>query len=108
MDIEVQVTNISQVEHINFTADLPGVGWEILPGCAETVAPPYPAGDIYQCMFNPQTAGVPALTNMTLSFDVYGTTANAPPDNLSPNGEHQVSWGWGCIYNPPTSTCGGW
>lgn len=108
MVIEVQVTNISRVEHINFTGTWPGAGWEILPGCTETVAPPYPAGDIYQCVFDPRAAGVPALTNMTLSFDVYGTPANAPPFNLSPNGDHQVSWGWRCIYNPPNSTCGGW
>ena len=108
MVIEVQVTNISQVEHIDFTGTWPGVGWEILLGCAESVAPPYPAGDIYRCMFDPQAAGVPALTNMTFSFDVYGTPANAPPFNLSPNGAHQVSWGWRCIYNPPTSTCLGW
>jgi hypothetical protein len=108
MVLEVQVTNISQVEHINFTGTWPGAGWEILPGCTETVAPPYPAGDIYRCMFDPQTAGVPTLTNMTLSFDVYGTPANAPPFNLSPNGAHQVSWGWKCVYNPPTSTCPGW
>jgi hypothetical protein len=108
MVIEVQVTNISQVEHIDFTGTWPGVGWEVLSGCAESVAPPYPAGDIYRCMFDPQAAGVPALTNMTFSFDVYGTPANAPPFNLSPNGAHQVSWGWRCIYNPPTSTCLGW
>lgn len=108
MVIEVEVTNISQVEHITFTGTWPGVGWEILPGCAETVAPPYPAGDIYRCTFDPRAAGVSALTNMTLSFDVYGTPANAPPFNLSPNGAHQVSWGWRCIYNPPTSTCLGW
>jgi len=108
MVIEVKVTNISKVEHINFTGTWPGAGWEILPGCAETVAPPYPTGDVYQCKFDPQAAGVPALTNMTLSFDVYGTPANAPPFNLSPNGAHQVSWGRKCIYNPPASTCGGW
>lgn len=108
MVIAVQVTNISQVEHINFTGTWPGVGWKILPGCAETVAPPYPAGDIYRCTFDPRAAGVPARTNMTLSFDVYGTPANAPPFNLSPNGAHQVSWGWRCIYNPPASTCLGW
>jgi len=65
MVIEVQVTNISQVEHIDFTGTWPGVGWEVLSGCAESVAPPYPAGDIYRCMFDPQAAGVPALTNMT-------------------------------------------
>ena len=109
MVLEVQVTNISQVEHINFTGTWPGAGWEILPGCAETAALPYPAGDIYRCIFDPQAAGVPALTNMTLSFDVYGTPANAPPSNLSPNGAHQVSWGWRCTYNPPTTrTCPGW
>jgi len=108
MVIEVQVMNISQVDHIDFTGTWPGVGWEVLPGCAESVASPYPAGDIYRCTFDPQAAGVPALTNMTFSFDVYGTPANAPPFNLSPNGAHQVSWGWRCIYNPPTSTCLGW
>ena len=75
MVLEVQVMNISRVEHINFTGTWSGVGWEILPGCTETVAPPYPAGDIYRCMFDPQAAGVPALTDMTLSFDVYGTAA---------------------------------
>jgi hypothetical protein len=108
MVIEVQVMNISQVDHVDFTGTWPGVGWEILPGCAERVASPYPAGDIYRCTFDPKAAGVPALTNMTFSFDVYGTPANAPPFNLSPNGAHQVSWGWRCIYNPPTSTCLGW
>jgi hypothetical protein len=91
-----------------FTGTWPGAGWEILPGCAETVAPPYPAGDIYRCMFDPQAAGVPALTNMTLSFDVYGTSANARPFNLSPNGARQVSWGWRCTHTPPASTCLGW
>jgi hypothetical protein len=108
MVIEVQVTNISQVQHINFTGTWPGTGWKILPGCTQTVAPPYPAGDIYRCTFDPQAAGVPARTNMTFSFDVYGTPANAPPFNLSPNGAHQVSWGWRCIYTPPASTCLGW
>jgi surface antigen len=29
---------------------------------------------------------------MSISFDVYGTPANSPPYNLSPNGVHEVSW----------------
>jgi hypothetical protein len=104
MTIMVKVTNPSVVNHINFTATWPGSNWHFL--CHDV---PVSSGkSTYTCTFNPQAAGVPALTNMTLSFDVYGTSKDQLPYNLAPNGVHYVSWGWGCIYNPPTSTCGGW
>ncbi len=113
MPITVNVTDPSVVSYVNFTASWPGSnGWHIL--CTDPVNFS-PSTTTVTCDFNPQAPSapalpsglppVPALTNMTLSFDVYGQPGYY---NKSPNGEHQVSWGWACIYNPPTSTCGGW
>ena len=107
MTIEVQVRNSSQVNHINFTATWPGSDWHKL---CDHVPVTHPGDDnyTYTCTFDPQAAGVPQLADMSLSFDVYGTSTDDPPYNKAPNGVHHVSWGWGCIYTPPTGGCGGW
>jgi hypothetical protein len=105
MVIEVQVRNSSQVNHINVTGSWPGSGgWKTL--CRVPVSPP--DSRTYQCTFDQQTAGVPRATDFSLSFDVYGTVKDQLPRNLSPNGIHQVSWGWGCIYVPGSGGCSGW
>jgi hypothetical protein len=107
MIIDVQARNSTQIDHINFTASVPGQGWRTICVAAVNHASGNPT---YSCSWDPQAAGVPAATNFDLSFDVYG---NPPPDgsprNLAPNGKHQVSWGWGCIWNPGSGgTCNGW
>jgi hypothetical protein len=103
MVIAVQVRNSAWVNHIDVTGTWPGSGWHVL--CSGPVQPDDRI--TYTCTFDPQAAGVPPLTEMSLSFDVYGT-GTPPPSNLSPNGVHKVSWGWGCIYTPPTGGCNGW
>jgi hypothetical protein len=105
MTVEVRVTNSSQVNHINFTANWPeSGGWRIL--CRDAVSSP--DSNTYTCKFGPQAAGVPPLADFSLSFDVYGSLNDQLPDNLAPNGVHHVSWGWGCVYVPGSGGCNNW
>jgi hypothetical protein len=102
MPIEVRGTNPSQVKRINFTGSWPGSGgWKVI--CSYPVGPD---SSNYRCDFDPRTVGIRKPTEISLSFDVYGTPDDTQrPWNKSPNGVRRVSWGSGC---PGPGNCRGW
>lgn len=92
------------VHHVNFTATWRGAGWQ-------TVTTQYQPWheDRYAYKWNMKAAGVPALTPVTISFDVYliENQADRSMRNQSPHGKRTVQWGFACVHDPITGGCNG-